>query len=124
MKIVPAAVSTVPISAAVEVGDLVFVSGQIAYRDGSVVGATVAEQTEAVIDSIEGILAELGLTLDHVVKTSAWLTDVSLFGEFNATYAKRFQAPCPARSTVISGLAIPGAVVEIDAIASRIEKRA
>lgn len=123
MKIVASGVSAVPISAAVEVGELVFVSGQIAYRDGKVVGENVAQQTNAVIDAIEGILSQLGLTLDNIVKTNVWLVDAKLFSEFNLAYANRLRAPCPARSTVISGLAIPGAVVEIDAIASRASRR-
>jgi len=122
MKIVKSA-SAAPISAAIEVGDLVFVSGQLAYRDGAVVGKTIAEQTDAVIDAIEGVLAQLGLTLDNIVKTSVWLTDAKLFGEFNAAYANRLKAPCPARATVVSGLVIPGALIEIDAIASRTSRR-
>ncbi|WP_184017205.1 RidA family protein [Sphingobium boeckii] len=123
MKIVKSPAVNVPISAAIETGDLVFLSGQIAFREGKIAGETVAEQTEVVIDALEGVLAELGLTLDNVVKTSVWLTDASLFGEFNGVYAERFKAPCPARSTVISGLALPGALVEIDAIASRTSQR-
>ena len=123
MKIVASSVSAIPISAAVEVGDLVFVSGQAAYRDGKVVGENVAQQTNAVFNAIEGILVQLGLTLDNIVKTNVWLVDAKLFSEFNAAYAIRLTTPCPARSTVISSLAIPGALVEIDAIASRSSRR-
>lgn len=106
-----------PLSGAYRAGDLVFVSGQLALSDGKVVGDGVAAQTGLVIDAIADQLARFGLDLNDVVKTSVWLTDATNFPAFNEAYGSRFTSPYPARSTVISGLALPGALVEIDAIA-------
>jgi 2-iminobutanoate/2-iminopropanoate deaminase len=106
-----------PLSAAVRAGDFVFVSGQLALRDGRIVGADTAAQTAVALDLIEGILLEAGLTLRHVVKTSVWLTPEADFKSFNAAYSERFQSPYPARATVVCNLAVPGALVEIDAVA-------
>ena len=106
-----------PLSMTREAGPLVFVSGQLPMQDGRIVGDDVAAQTEIVIDVIARHLAGLGLDLTDVVKTSVWLTSADNFASFNTVYAARFADPYPARSTVISALAIPGALIEIDAIA-------
>lgn len=95
-----------------------FCSGQIPLTaDGQLVSGTVAEQTEQVFANIKTVLAGLGLTLQHVVKTTVFLSDMSLFAEMNEVYAKHFEAPYPARSTVaVKGL--PRNVdVEIEVIA-------
>ena len=68
--------------------------------------------------SIAGVLAKAGATLADVAKTTVWLTDLANFAEFNAAYAEAFGDNLPARSTVTSQLAIPGALVEIEAVAS------
>lgn len=108
-----------PLSAAIEADGFVFVSGQIAMIDGKVTGNDVASQTAIVIDMIERILGEAGLGLAHVVRTGIWLTRAEDFASFNAVYAKRFSEPHPARATVVSELVVPGALVEIDAVAHR-----
>jgi 2-iminobutanoate/2-iminopropanoate deaminase len=106
-----------PLSPVRKAGDLVFVSGQLALRDGQIVGNDVATQTSLAIDAIERLLSTEGLDLGDVVKTSVWLTSADLFPAFNGAYSERFTSPYPARSTVISGLALADALVEIDAIA-------
>jgi reactive intermediate/imine deaminase len=111
-----------PLSLATELDDLLLVSGQLALREGKAEG-DIAQQTSAVFDSIESILAEAGLTLDNVVKTTVWLTEASDFPAFNSTYAERLRAPYPSRSCVVSALVIPGARVEIEAMASRRHRR-
>jgi len=111
-----------PLSAAVEVGGLVFVSGQLAIRDGRIDG-DVAAQTGQVFDNIRALLAEAGLCLENVIKTTAWLTDPADFAAFNAVYAARLTAPFPARSCVVSQLVLPNARLEIEVVASRDHRR-
>ncbi len=110
---------TLPLSAAIEANGLVFVSGQLPMRDGAIVGDDITTQTGAVIDAIEAVLDKAGLTLAAIAKTTVWITRIEDFAAFNAVYAARFAAPYPARATVVSALAVPGALVEIDAIAVR-----
>jgi reactive intermediate/imine deaminase len=110
---------TLPLSAAIEANGMVFVSGQLPLRDGGIAGDDVGAQTGVVIDNIAAVLALAGLALGDVVKTTVWLTRAEDFAAFNTAYALRFSEPCPARATVISALAVPGALVEIDAIAVR-----
>jgi len=111
-----------PLSLAVEVDGLVFVSGQLALVDGQVEG-DIALQTARTFDSIAAILSGAGLSLDHVIKATIWLTDPADFAAFNTVYAERLSAPYPARSCVISQLVLPNARVEIEVVASRDHRR-
>lgn len=111
-----------PLSLAVEVDGLVFVSGQLALVDGRVEG-DIASQTQRTFDSIAAILSGAGLSLDHVIKATIWLTDPADFAAFNTVYAERLSAPYPARSCVISQLVLPNARVEIEVVASRDHRR-
>lgn len=115
--------ATIPLSPALETGGLVFVSGQLALVGGRVEG-DITTQTEVAFDAIQSILEEAGLGLDHVIKTTIWLTDPADFAAFNAVYAQRLPAPFPARSCVISQLVLPDARVEIEVVASREPRRA
>jgi len=115
--------ATIPLSPALETGGLVFVSGQLALVGGRVEG-DITTQTEVTFDAIQSILEEAGLGLDHVIKTTIWLTDPADFAAFNAVYAQRLPAPFPARSCVISQLVLPDARVEIEVVASREPRRA
>lgn len=108
-----------PLSNAIEANGQVFVSGQLSLVNGAIVGSSVTEQTEIVMRRIEEILKSADLTLSNVVKMGVWLVDPADFAEFNAAYASFLSPPFPARATVIAKLAIPGALVEIDAIAVR-----
>lgn len=98
-------------------------SGQLALVGGRVEG-DITTQTEVTFDAIQSILEEAGLGLDHVIKTTVWLTDPADFAAFNAVYAQRLPAPFPARSCVISQLVLPDARVEIEVVASREPRRA
>lgn len=102
-----------------EAGDLVFLSGQLSIEAGQFVDGDVAVQTRQVLDNISSVLSSLGLGLGDVVKTTVWLRQASDFAAFNETYASAFGEFRPARSTVIAGLAVPQALVEIEAIARR-----
>lgn len=101
-----------PYSPSRKAGQFVLTSGQIAPdRQG------VAAQTEGCIEALEGVLAEHGLELSDVVKTTVFLTDMGQFAAMNEAYAKRFREPYPARSTVQAGGLPKGAAVEIEAVA-------
>lgn len=115
MSITPA------LSPAVVTGDLIFLSGQLAFgSDGTIVAPDdVAEQTRQVLTNLARVLAGQGLDLSDIVKTTVWLTDVADFPAFNAAYARSLGDHRPARSTVRSDLMLPGARVEIEAVARR-----
>lgn len=107
-----------PFSQAVVARDFVFVSGQLALgSQGDMVGETIGEQTEQVIANVSAVLKDAGASLADVVKTTAWITRKEDFAGFNEVYAQYFMSTTPARATVCSDLMIPGALVEIEAVA-------
>lgn len=109
-----------PYSQGISAGGMVFVSGQTPLRaDGSFVDGTVAEQTAQCLDNVREVLFAAGLSMDDVVKTTVYMTDLSKFAEMNEVYAKRFRAPFPARATVQVSALPKGSAVEIDAVAVR-----
>lgn len=107
-----------PYRPSVAAGEWVIVSGQIGLRDGALV-EDFAGEVDQVIANLAAQLAEHGLGLEHVVKTTCFLVDFDQFGEFNDRYAAGIPEPRPARSTVqVSALPL-GARVEIEAWARR-----
>lgn len=101
-------------------GDFIFVSGcgPIDPGTGEVVGESVEEQTNVVIDNLSAILDAAGASLAEVVKATVHLADETEFPRFNEVYAARIPEPRPVRTTVGSGLRqVPGMRVEIDVIA-------
>lgn len=114
-----AAPTVVPhLSLAVDGAGLTFVSGQLAFVDGKISQGDIAHQTVQVLANIEAVLASRGMTRRNIVKTTIWITKRSDFPAFNAAYAAFFGDFRPARSTVVAELAIPDALVEIEAIAT------
>lgn len=109
-----------PYSQAIRLGELVFVSGQIPLdpSTGLIVGGEIEEEARQVLANLKAVLEAADSALDHVLKTTVYLTDISLFPRINAIYAEAFESdPAPARATVeVSALPL-GARVEIDAIA-------
>lgn len=111
-----------PYSQAVDLGDLVFLSGQIPLdpASGQFVGAgNIQAQTDRVIQNLKGVLLSAGLSLAHVVRTTVYMVDLAEFATMNEVYARHFNAEPPARSTVQVSALPRGARVEIDAIARR-----
>lgn len=109
-----------PYSQAVEMGNLVFVSGQIpADQQGSPVNGTVSELTDKCLGQIAAILGSVGLSLADVLKTTVYMTDLSQFPEMNEAYAHHFSPPYPARATVEVKALPKGVSLEIDAVATR-----
>jgi len=110
-----------PYSQAVECGNLIFISGQIALdKDTSeVIGSTLKEQTRAALKNLKAILTSQGLTSGSLVKTTVFLRDIGAFGDFNQIYQEELGDARPARSVVeVSGLP-KNVLVEIEAVACR-----
>ena len=117
----PAPFQGAPYSQAVRVGDLVFVSGQLALRPdhAEIVGETIQEQTEQVMQNLGAILDAAGSGLDKLVKTTVYLIDLGDFAGMNEVYARHVGETPPARSTIEIGKLPSGGLVEIEAIATR-----
>lgn len=110
-----------PYSQAVQVGTLLFCSGQISIdpASGQVMTGPVAEQTRLVLDNLGAVLKAAGYSFEHVVKTTIFLTNMADFAQVNDVYATYFKTDPPARSTIaVSGLP-KGVQVEIEAVAAR-----
>ena len=96
-----------PYSQGVKAGDLLFISGQVAFdpATGQIIEGSVGEEAHRVMKNIEAVLHAAYLTFDHVVKTTIFLTDMSLFTEVNEVYSSYFSGDYPARETVaVKGL--------------------
>ena len=117
----PRAKAIGPYSAAIEMGDLVFVSGQIPLDSvaGKLVEGDIAAQTRQSLENLQTILAAAGLTFAHVVKTTIFLTSMGDFAAVNAVYKSYLTEPYPARSTIAVAALPMGAKVEIEMVASR-----
>jgi 2-iminobutanoate/2-iminopropanoate deaminase len=103
-----------------EARGFVFVSGQLPFDAArQIVGDAIAPQTAQALENLEAALREAGLDRSHVVKVTVWLAAKSDFAGFNDAYAAFFGAHRPARSTVVSELLAPNALVEIEAVAAR-----
>jgi 2-iminobutanoate/2-iminopropanoate deaminase len=110
-----------PYSQAVAAGELIFCAGQVALdpASGDSVTGDVKAQTERVLDNLSAVLAAAGSDLQHVVKTTVYLTDFNDFAAMNETYAKRFGDHRPARATVGVSALPKGLRVEIECVAIR-----
>jgi len=107
-----------PISSAIRVGDLIFLSGQIGIDDtGAVVPGGVGGQTRACLENIRDILAGYGAGMADVVQTRIFLTDFTGYADYNRVYQEFFAAPFPTRSTIGAPELALGAQIEIEAIA-------
>jgi 2-iminobutanoate/2-iminopropanoate deaminase len=108
-----------PYSHAVRVGEFLFCSGQIPLdpATGQLVGGDIRAQTGRVLQNIDLILRDQGLTLAHVVKTTVFMTSLADFAAMNEVYAGYFGKDPPARSTVQVAALPRGANVEIEVIA-------
>lgn len=115
----PAAIG--PYSQAIEANGMVFVSGQLPIdpATGAFAEGGIKELTRQSLTNMKAILAEVGLTMDNVVKTTVFLADMADFAEMNEVYASFFQGVCPARSAVAVKTLPKEARVEIECIAVR-----
>ena len=108
-----------PYSQAMITGNLVFCSGQVALDPGTmkIVGETITEQTNIVLQNLSGLLEAAGSSLGQVVKTTVYLKDMSEFVAMNEEYARHFREHRPARAAVEVARLPLDVRVEIDAIA-------
>lgn len=113
----PAAIG--PYSQAIEVNGFVFASGQIPIdpATGEFVEGGIEEQTRQALTNASQIMAEAGIDLSHVIKTTVYLADMSDFAAMNKVYATFFKPPFPARSAVAVKALPKGALVEVECIA-------
>jgi 2-iminobutanoate/2-iminopropanoate deaminase len=108
-----------PYNQAVKFGDLIFLSGQICIdpKTGELVSGSLTDETRQVMLNIREVLNHAGLTMDSIIKTSIFLTNMAYFSEVNEEYSNHLKDNFPARETVqVSGLP-KGVRVEISIIA-------
>lgn len=112
----PAAIG--PYSQAIECGNLLITSGQLGLdpATGNFVSEDVAEQTEQALRNVKAILVEAGYSMDNVIKTTCFLSDMSNFAAMNAVYEKHFSGAFPARSAVAVKTLPKNGLVEIEVI--------
>lgn len=115
----PAAIG--PYSQAVQIGSMLYCSGQIAIdpKTNEVLRVDVRAQTEQVMKNIKAVLGAAGMDFSHVVKTTIFVTDMNDFAIVNEVYGKNFVGEPPARSTVAVSALPKGVNVEIEVMAYR-----
>lgn len=109
-----------PYSQAIEANGMVFVSGQLPIDEATgLMAEGIEAQARQSLENIKHILGAAGLEMAHIVKTTVFLADMSLFAEMNKVYATYFEGACPARSAVAVKALPKDALVEIECIAAR-----
>ena len=110
-----------PYSQAIQCGNLLFVSGQIALArsTGAMITVNIEEETKQVMANLQSVLAAAGLDFSHVVKTSIFLKDINNFPVVNQIYGTFFKDSPPARETVEVSRLPKDANVEISCIAAK-----
>lgn len=110
-----------PYSQAIDAGELIFISGQIPLDPETmeIVPGGIEEQTKQVMKNIQAICEAAKLTLDHVVKFTIYVTDLTDFHALNETYRLFLNAPYPARATIEVSELPKGVKLEIDAIVKK-----
>ncbi len=114
----PAAIG--PYSQAIQIGNLVFTSGQIPIdpATGTLVQGGIKEQTRRSLANVKAVLEAAGLSMDKVVKTTVFMADMNDFADMNSVYAEFFSEPYPARSAVAVKTLPKGALVEVEVVAA------
>ena len=114
----PAAIG--PYSQAIQWGDVVFISGQVAFipATGELNNNTFEDEVNQVIDNLDAICKEAGGSLDNILKLSIFLTDLANFDAVNDLMKERFSEPFPARSTIEVSRLPKDVNIEMDAILS------
>ncbi|MCM1336258.1 MAG: RidA family protein [Candidatus Amulumruptor caecigallinarius] len=114
----PAAIG--PYSQAIDLGNIVFCSGQIPVNPATgEIPEGITAQTEQALANVAALLKAASLTLADVVKTTVFLADMAHFGAMNEVYANHFPSPFPARSAVAVRDLPKGVLVEVEVIAAR-----
>ncbi len=108
-----------PYSQAVIIDKFIFLSGQIgiSVETGNLVAGGVVEETKQIFKHFKAVLAAANASVDDIIKTTVYMTDLSKFSEMNNIYNEQFTKDYPARATVQVSALPRGACVEIEAIA-------
>ncbi len=109
-----------PYSQAIKAGDFIFTSGQIAIdpEKNELISGGIQEQTKMVLVNLKAVLEAAGSSLENVVRTTVYLSDMNEFSAMNEVYAQFFESTKPARATVEVSRLPKDVKVEIDAIAT------
>ena len=115
----PGSTPIAPYSPAVAAGGFVFVAGQVGFDpvERRYYGDDIASQIRGMMENLKNVLSHAGSSLEKVVKTTVFLTNVNDFDAFNAIYSEYFPSAPPARSCVQVAALPKGALIEIEAIA-------
>lgn len=111
----PAAIG--PYSQAIDLGEIIFTSGQIPVAPDGSVSSDISEQTRQALLNLKAVVEASGSSFDKVIKTTVFITDMAQFGAINAVYSEFFKEPYPARSCVQVAALPKGVSIEIEAIA-------
>ena len=111
-----AGASSLPIARAVEANGWLYVSGQVPIAEGELVTGSITVQARQAIRNLFSVLSEAGYGPEHVVRCGVWLEDPRDFGAFNAVFREFFGGHPPARSCVVSSMAVD-CKVEIECVA-------
>ena len=116
--------SDLPFSPAIQVGDLVYISGQasVEKNTGKIISGTIEEEIRRSIDNVKNILNTINLSLDNVINVKAYLAHEKDIKIYNEIYKDFFSAPYPTRTTIVN--ALPSFLkFEIDCIAYVLKTR-
>ncbi|WP_367110404.1 RidA family protein [uncultured Psychrobacter sp.] len=108
-----------PFSSAVRVGDTLYMSGQIGFKDGNLVAGGIKAETKQALDNINGVLLQYGYQKSDLVKCMAMLTDMDDFNDFNEVYKTELAKPYPVRSAFGVADLAANASVEIECTAAK-----
>ena len=108
-----------PFSSAVRVGDTLYMSGQIGFKDGKLVKGGVKAEAKQALDNINGTLLQYGYQKSDLVKCMVMLTDMGDFNDFNDVYKTELAKPYPVRSAFGVADLAAGASVEIECMAAK-----
>ncbi len=111
----PAAIG--PYSQGIDLGQLVFTSGQIPVDANGNFSDDISEQTRQALLNLKAVVEAGGSSLDKVIKTTVFITDMAKFSEINSVYSEFFSEPYPARSCVQVAALPKGVSIEIEAVA-------
>ena len=109
-----------PYSQGIDIGNLIFFSGQIPLNpETGEMPEGIEAQTKQALENVKGLLESQGLDFSHVVKTTVFLDNMDDFNTVNSLYAQYFVEPYPARSAVEVGRLPKGALIEVEIIACK-----
>ena len=114
-ELAPAAIGAY--SQGIDIGSMVYTSGQIPVAPDGSVSADISQQTHQALINLKAVLEAAGSSLDKVIKTTVFITDMAQFASINAVYAQYFAEPYPARSCVQVAALPKGVGIEIEAVA-------